>query len=59
MRKFLVYYRIYRGCGEYECYYSEVVLNAGEKANVATFGKKINSIGCGGKEVLAWSLIEE
>lgn len=62
MRKFLVYYRIYYPyClySEYEYKYSEVVLNAGEKANVATFGKKINSIGCGGKEVLAWSLIEE
>jgi hypothetical protein len=59
MRKFLVYYRIYLTCGEYEYNYSEIELDDGEKANVVTFGKKLNSIGCGGKEVLSWSLIEE
>lgn len=62
MRKFLVYYRICYGArlyNEYEYNYIEVVLDAGEKANVVTFGKKINSIGCAGKEVLSWSLIED
>ena len=62
MRRFLVYYRICYGarlCNEYEYDYSEIELDDGEKANVVTFGKKLNSIGCGGKEVLSWSLIEE
>lgn len=59
MRKFLVYYRRHQIYGEYEYNYSEIELDDGEKANVVTFGKKVNSIGCGGKEVLSWSLIEE
>ena len=59
MRKFLVYYRIYLMCGEYDCYTCEIVLDKGSKANVDTFEKILNSTGCGGKEVLSWSLIEE
>lgn len=59
MRKFLVYYRRHQIYGEYEYNYMEVVLDASEKANVVTFGKKINSIGCSGKEVLSWSSIED
>ena len=59
MRKFLVYYRIYLTCGEYDYYTCEIVLDKGSKANVDTFENKLNSVGCGGKEVLSWSLIEE
>ena len=59
MRKFFVYYRIHLVYGEYDYYTCEIVLDDGEKANVVTFGEKLNSIGCGGKEVLSWSLIEE
>ena len=59
MRKFLVYYRAYQYCGEYEYYTNEIILNPNEKANTETFEKKVNSVGCSGKEVLSWSLIEE
>ena len=59
MRKFLVYFRVYLMCGEYEYYTHEVVLDKGSKANVNTFENKLNSMGCGGKEILSWSLIEE
>lgn len=59
MRKFLVYYRRHLIYGEHEYNYSEIELDDGEKANVVTFGKKLNSIGCGGEEVLSWCLIEE
>ena len=59
MRKFLVYYRMHLVYGEYEYYTGEVVLNTEEKANIETFENKLNSQGCGGKKVLAWSLIEE
>ena len=56
MRKFFVCYS-YRYSNEY--YTCEIKLNTGEKASVETFEKKINSVGCSGKEVLSWSLIEE
>ena len=59
MRKFLVYYRLYQYCGEYEYCTNEIVLKPNEKANTETFEKKVNSVGCSGKEVLSWSLIEE
>ena len=61
MRKFLVYYRNYIGCGEYNCYTSEIVLNTGEKANVETFNTKLNDLGVkgSGNEIVSWSLIEE
>ena len=59
MRKFLVYYRMHLIYGEYEYCTNEIVLDYGEKANTETFEKKVNSVGCSGKEVLSWSLIEE
>ena len=59
MRKFLVYYRMHIIYGEYEYHTNEIVLDCGEKANAETFEKKINSVGCSGKTVLSWSLIEE
>lgn len=58
MRKFLVYYRHWVPY-EFEYYTCEIELNTGEKANTETFEKKVNSVGCSGKEVLSWSLIEE
>ena len=59
MRKFLVFYRVYQYCGEYEYYRSKVELNPDEKANTETFEKKLNAWGVGGKEALSWSLIEK
>lgn len=59
MRKFLVYYRMHQVYDVYEYYRSKVELELDEKANLETFEKKINSLGCSGKEVLSWSLIEE
>ena len=44
MRKFFVYYRIHLVYGEYDYYTCEIVLDAGEKAHVVTFGEKLNSI---------------
>ena len=57
MRKFLVHYRHW--AYEFEYYTCEIELNKSEKANTETFENKLNSFGCGGKEVLSWSLIEE
>lgn len=59
MRKFLVYYRIYCGCGEYDYCTKRFVLNTGEKANEKTFESKLNELGIWHKEILSWSLIEE
>ena len=58
MRNFLVLYRMHQVYGEYEYYRSNVELEPGEKANLETFEKKVNSWGCAGKEVLSWSLVE-
>ena len=59
MRKFLVCYRTYSGCGEYEYYTTVITLNKGEKANPGTFDKLLNCFGGCDKEVLSWSLIED
>ena len=59
MRKFLVYYRKHLVYGEYEYHTYEIVLNCSEKANVKTFENKLNELGMLGREILAWSLIEE
>ena len=59
MRKFLVCYRTYSGCGEYEYYTTVITLNIGEKAKPETFDKILNGLGRCNKEVLSWSLIEK
>ena len=59
MRKFLVFYRKYLACGEYEYHTYKIVLNCGEKANVKTFENKLSELGMLGREILSWSLIEE
>lgn len=58
MRKFLVCYRTYSGCGEYEYYTTVITLNKDEKANPGTFDKILNGLGRFNKEILSWSLIE-
>ena len=58
MRKFLVCYRNHWVYGEYTYRTIEVVLNAGEKANVETFENKLKEVGTWQKEILSWSLVE-
>lgn len=59
MRKFLVCYRMYLTCGNYDYCTKRFVLNADEKANEETFERKFNELGEWHREILAWSLIEE
>ena len=59
MRRFLVCYRTYSGCGEYEYYTTVIALNKDEKANPGTFDKLFNGPGRCNKEILSWNLIEE
>lgn len=59
MRKFHVTYREYT---KWDYNYDSIVvtLNEGEKANISTFGDKLRGKFLGdGKDILAWSLIEE
>lgn len=60
MRKFYVTYREYTRWGDYEFGSIVVTLNEGEKANSSTFGDKLRGKFLGdGKDILAWSLIED
>lgn len=58
MRRFLVHYRIYAYCSEYQHHTCYITLESGQKANVETF-KKLIDFKSGFFDVLAWSLVEE